>query len=83
MSMLVFAGWSGSGYLEDLHIYDSWANLWREIFSAGSPAPRGRHAAAWQASAMSMVVYAGIQNASGNLSYDDKLYRLLSRKSAC
>ncbi|CAE7779820.1 gefF [Symbiodinium sp. CCMP2592] len=74
-SMLVFAGWSGSAYLQDLHVYDSCADMWWELLPAGSPSPRARHVAAWQPGAMSMLVFAGVQNVSGNLSYDGKLYR--------
>ncbi|CAE7037113.1 Herc4 [Symbiodinium sp. CCMP2592] len=74
-SMLVFAGLGGSAYLQDLHVYDSWADRWWELFPAGSPFPRARHGAAWQPGAMSMLAFAGVQNVSGNLSYDGKLYQ--------
>ncbi|CAE7765918.1 UVR8 [Symbiodinium sp. CCMP2592] len=73
--MLVFAGWSGDQYLEDLHYYDSSADRWGEVPAAGHwPAPRSGHATAWDPVSKSMLVMGGTQNASDGLSYSNSLY---------
>ena len=74
-SMLVFGGWSGQQYLDDLRSYDASAGTWTDLSAAGYwPAARAGHAAAWDPVSMSMLVMGGITNGSNDLSYDASLY---------
>ncbi|CAE7553076.1 lgals3bpb [Symbiodinium natans] len=76
MCMLVFAGWTGAEYLGDLHLYNWWTDQWTELLpTSGVPSARGGHAAAWDPRSMSMFIFAGTQNDTGELSYDRALYR--------
>ena len=73
--MLVFAGWSGEHYLQDLHYYDASADRWGEVPAAGHwPAARNGHATAWDPVSKSMLIMGGTQNASDGLSYTNSLY---------
>eukprot|EP00439_Symbiodinium_sp_Y106_P023598 s3671_g2.t2 len=73
--MLVFAGWSGEQYLQDLRYYDASADRWGEVLAAGHwPAARNGHATAWDPVSKSMLVMGGTQNASDVLSYTNSLY---------
>ncbi|CAE7805594.1 unnamed protein product [Symbiodinium sp. CCMP2592] len=73
--MLVYAGWDGQQYLQDLQCYDASADQWTEIpVAAGWPAARGGHAACWDPVAESLMIVGGIQNVSNTLSYSAALY---------
>ena len=79
--MLVFAGWNGQQYIDDLHRYDSWADRWTELpMSGGWPAARGGHAASWDPTSQRMMIVGGTQNMSNSLSYSSALltYSLLT-----
>ena len=79
--MLVFAGWNGQQYIDDLHRYDSWADRWTELpRSGGWPAARGGHAASWDPTSQRMMIVGGTQNMSNSLSYSSALltYSLLT-----
>ena len=77
-SMIILGGWSGSRYLHDLHIYDVSADAWREPLPSLEHGRAG-HAAAWLPHLMFMLVFAGVQNVSGNLSYSAQLHRSLDQ----
>ncbi|CAE7769825.1 GPA3 [Symbiodinium sp. CCMP2592] len=75
--LLVHGGWSGTGYLADLHAYSWWSDSWEELLPAESPGPRAGHAAVWDVAAMGLVIYGGEQrsSSSGQLGYEDRVRR--------
>ena len=64
----LFGGLSGSGYFNDLYVYDYPTNTWSLVSPAGGlkPSARYRHAFAYDSTNDIFLMYGG-QNASGNL----------------